>query len=50
MGPDQFLPLLDKIARQSAYLNMARERAAKLTAIFRDPPPRTAVKENGKAK
>ncbi len=50
MGPDQFLPLLDKIARQSAYLNMARERAAKLAAIFRDPPPRTAVKENGKAK
>ena len=50
MGPDQFLPLLDKIAQRTAYLNMARERAAKLAAIFRDPPPKPAAKENGKAK
>ncbi len=50
MGPAQFLPLLDKIARQSAYLNMSRERAAKLAAIFRDPPPKAPAKENSKAK
>jgi hypothetical protein len=51
MGPDQFLPLLDKIAKQTAYLNMARERAAKLAAIFRDPPPpKTNSKDNGQAK
>ncbi|MBA3975098.1 MAG: hypothetical protein C0504_12885 [Candidatus Solibacter sp.] len=50
LGPDQFLPLLDKIAKQTAYLNMARERAARLAAIFRDPPPKPAAKENGKGK
>jgi hypothetical protein len=50
MAPDQFLHLLDKIAQRTAYLNMARERAAKLAAIFRDPPPKPAAKENGKVK
>jgi hypothetical protein len=50
LGPDQFLPLLDRIAKQTAYLNMARERAAKLAAIFRDPPSKPAEKEDGKAK
>lgn len=51
VGPEQFLPLLDKIAKQTAYLNMARDRAGKLAAIFRDPPPpKTAQKENGQGK
>jgi hypothetical protein len=50
MGPDLFLPLLDKIARQTAYLNMARERAAKLAETFRNPPPKPAAKEDGRAK
>lgn len=50
VGPDQFLPLLDKIARQTAYLNMARERAAKLAALFRDPPPKASAKENSQGK
>jgi hypothetical protein len=51
VGPDQFLPLLDKIAKHTSYLNMARERAAKLAAIFRDPPPpKTNAKDNGQAK
>lgn len=36
---DQFLPLLDRVAKNSSYLNMARERAAALAEVFRNPPP-----------
>jgi hypothetical protein len=32
---DQFLPLLDKVANNESYLNMARERAAKLAQAIR---------------
>lgn len=35
VGLDQFLPLLDRIANNDSYLNMARERAAKLAEAFR---------------
>lgn len=35
---DQYLKLLDRIAQNDTYLNMARERAAKLAAVFRNPP------------
>ena len=48
VGPDQFLPLLDKIARKTDYINLARERAAKLAEAFRNPPPKAAAKEDGK--
>ncbi len=34
-----FLPLLDRVDKNESYLNMARERAARLAAIFRNPPP-----------
>ena len=34
-----FLPLLDRVDKNDTYLNMARERAARLAAIFRNPPP-----------
>lgn len=34
-----FLPLLDRVDKNEAYLNMARERAARLATIFRNPPP-----------
>ena len=40
----------DKIAKQTAYLNMSRERAAKLAAIFRDPPPKPVAKKDGQGK
>jgi hypothetical protein len=33
-----FLPLLDRIDKNEGYINMARDRAAKLAAIFRNPP------------
>lgn len=34
---DQFVPLLRRVAANSAYLNMARERAEKLLVLFRAP-------------
>lgn len=36
---DQYLPLLDRVVKNESYLNMARERADKLAAIFRAPAP-----------
>ncbi len=39
-----FLPLLDRVDKNEAYLHMARERAARLAATFRNPPPPAAVK------
>lgn len=35
VGVDQYVPLLKRVAANSAYLNMARERAEKLLALFR---------------
>lgn len=34
---DKFLPLLKRVAGNDSYLNMARERAAKLVLYFSDP-------------
>jgi hypothetical protein len=35
IGPDRFLPLLDRIAKNETFLHMARERAAELADLFR---------------
>ncbi|MBY0505177.1 MAG: hypothetical protein K2X03_14790 [Bryobacteraceae bacterium] len=35
----QYLPLLDRVAKNSSYMNVARERAASLAEVFRNPPP-----------
>lgn len=35
---DQFLPMLDRVAKNDSYLNMARERAAYLAEVFRAQP------------
>jgi hypothetical protein len=40
VGPSRFLPLLDRVAKNDSYLNMARERAAALSAAFRAPQPK----------
>lgn len=40
VGRDRFLPLLDRVAKNDSYLHMARERAAKLADIIRNPPPK----------
>ncbi len=37
LGAKQFLPLLDRIAKNDSYLHMARERAAYLADAFRAP-------------
>lgn len=34
VGVDQYIPLLKRVAANSTYLNMARERAEKLLALF----------------
>ena len=41
VGVDRFLPLLDRVAKNDAYLHMARERAAALADAFRNPKPKT---------
>jgi hypothetical protein len=48
VGLDQYLKMLDRVANNDSYLNMARERAQKLAALFRSPPP--PPKNGGEAK
>lgn len=36
VGVDQYVPLLKRVVANSAYLNMARERASKLLVLFED--------------
>ena len=38
VAPEQFLPLLDRIAKNESYLHLARERAAGLAEAIRKPP------------
>jgi hypothetical protein len=35
VGVEQYLKLLDRVAKNESYMNMARERAERLAAIFR---------------
>jgi hypothetical protein len=37
VATDQFLPWLDRVAKNESYLNMARERAASLADTIRNP-------------
>jgi len=39
VAAQQFLPLLDRIAKNESYLHIARERAANLADAIRKPPP-----------
>lgn len=41
VGLDRFLPLLDRVAKNDAYLHMARERAATLADTIRNPKSKT---------
>jgi hypothetical protein len=43
VGPERFLPLLDRVAKNGSYLNMARERASALAQAFRNPAPTTTA-------
>ncbi len=40
VAPEQFLPLLDRIAKNETYMHMARERAASLADGIRNPVAR----------
>jgi hypothetical protein len=42
VGPERFLPLLDRVVKNDSYLNIARERAAALAAGFRAPKAKLA--------
>jgi len=37
VAPEQFLPLLDRVAKNESYLHIARERAAALAEVIRQP-------------
>jgi hypothetical protein len=41
VAPEQFLKLLDRVAKNESYLHMARERAALLAQLFREGKPKT---------
>ena len=41
VAPEQFLKLLDRVAKNESYLHMARERAALLAQMFREGKPKT---------
>ncbi len=38
IAPEQFLPLLDRVAKNEGFMHMSRERAASLAEAFRNPP------------
>lgn len=42
---DQYLKWLDRVTKNESYLNMARERAARLAEIFRSPIPVEGAKQ-----
>ncbi|MFN0105206.1 MAG: hypothetical protein ACKV2U_24360 [Bryobacteraceae bacterium] len=42
---EQYLKWLDRVTKNESYLNMARERAARLAEAFRNPPPVEASKQ-----
>ncbi|HEX6896140.1 MAG TPA: hypothetical protein VF146_12760 [Bryobacteraceae bacterium] len=44
VAPEQFLPLLDRVAKNDTFLHIARERAAALSEAIRKPaPPESAA-------
>ena len=42
VGPERFLPMLDRVAKNDSYLNMARERAVALADSIRTPKQKAA--------
>jgi len=39
VAPEQFLPLLDRVANNESYMHTARSRAAEVAAAIRNPKP-----------
>ena len=50
VGYENMLPLLDRVAKNESYLNMARERAARLAWVLRNPKPNGSGQEAGASK
>ncbi len=51
VGVDQYVPLLKRVAANAAYLNMSRERAEKLLALFAQAgEPADAAQEGGEGR
>jgi len=42
LAVDQYIPLLERVAKNDSYLNMARDRANKLLELFAAPAPAPA--------
>jgi len=40
VAPEQFLPMLDRVAKNESYMHMARERANALAEAIRNPKPK----------
>jgi hypothetical protein len=38
IAPEQYIPLLNRVVKNDGYLNMARDRAARLVEVFSLPP------------
>lgn len=45
VGLDQYLKWLDRVTKNESYLNMARDRAARLAEAFRNPAPAEGSKQ-----
>jgi hypothetical protein len=39
VGMDQYLPMLDRIAKNESYMHTARARAAEIAEAIRNPKP-----------
>jgi hypothetical protein len=46
VDPEQFLPLLDRIAKNESYLHISRERAAAMADAIRKPPASSQEKSS----
>lgn len=49
VAPEQFLPLLDRVAKNESYIHVARERAASLAEVIRKLPAVQAKTSQDKA-
>ena len=43
VGREQFLPLLDRVAKNETFINLARERAARLATTMRADSAKVTV-------
>jgi hypothetical protein len=45
-APEQFLPLLDRVAKNASYLHISQERAAEIAEAIRNPKPPEKSRES----